>query len=383
MLLNIKLRNNISHFRMRRKLKKMEGIKFLILLSLLGLTNKAHASTKLSKLITKQSIQNIRLISRDGIFTYFQNRSGSLFLSTNYKLTQIVKGNYEAFYSLHSSPTRKKIIIEADSEYYSGNRLLHNNSLYLINFGDTKLKKIGEGIEPRLHLQDTWISYFNPDTKSIIFQSLKNFSTNFSIKLKNSINKYFIPEAIMINEEDIFFTDLNSKGNSAILLFNRSSQKFIPLLKTEVAGVKIEMCLRPPNLFIGQFGHHDVIYGSEIGKLNIEKSKDFTQIKMLYKSLKNDFGNIECHNNDNLLYFIQDQSPTINSAAVKSELASVHTDTGALKTVSDLGQVTQVVNIDGKILIPFRGEFYIINGEVQVLNDSLKNLDSKKQEIPE
>ena len=54
-----------------------------IFLSLFMLTS-VQAKIVLPELLAKQAVSNIRYLSQDGKFTYYQKRSGSLLFSSNY-----------------------------------------------------------------------------------------------------------------------------------------------------------------------------------------------------------------------------------------------------------------------------------------------------------
>jgi hypothetical protein len=49
-----------------------------------------------------------------------------------------------------------------------------------------------------------------------------------------------------------------------------------------------------------------------------------------------------------------------------------------LKIVSDLKTVSQIINMDGRILIPFQSEFYIIEETNEIKNDKLEQDKDKK-----
>ena len=65
-------------------LNKVLYIYFLLLFSV-----RAMPEIELPEISTKQAISNLRFISKDGKFTYYQRRSGSLLLSTNLKVKKL------------------------------------------------------------------------------------------------------------------------------------------------------------------------------------------------------------------------------------------------------------------------------------------------------
>ena len=80
---------------------------------------RSEAKTQLPELLAKQSINNIRLISQDGKLTYYQKKSGSLFLSTNYKVSELIKGPADSHYTLVVGDFQRKIAIAQNENYHN------------------------------------------------------------------------------------------------------------------------------------------------------------------------------------------------------------------------------------------------------------------------
>ena len=59
-------------------------------------------ATQLPTLKAKQSLDNIRFISKDGKYTYYQRRSGNLQVSTNYSNEEVLDGEKHTEYFIHS-----------------------------------------------------------------------------------------------------------------------------------------------------------------------------------------------------------------------------------------------------------------------------------------
>ena len=70
-----------------------------------------QAKIVLPELLAKQAVTNIRFLSQDGKFTYYQKRSGSLLFSSNYKVIEMIKGQIGTQYTVIGTPARKKIIV--------------------------------------------------------------------------------------------------------------------------------------------------------------------------------------------------------------------------------------------------------------------------------
>mgnify|MGYP000424531111 CR=1 FL=1 len=83
-------------------------------------------------LVLKQNVNNVRFLSHDGKYTYYQNSSGELSLSHNYQNQRILKIK-DANYSIRGSEDKKYLSIEVDSDLFTRHSInKKNNSLYII-----------------------------------------------------------------------------------------------------------------------------------------------------------------------------------------------------------------------------------------------------------
>src|SRR5690606_4916201 len=106
------------------------------------------------------ALENIRFITLDGKYTYYQRDSGSLNLSTNFSASEVLASEAGTEYTLFASSARKKIAIEVNKNFHNNFSYIKNNDLYTISFGDDKPQKVAEGIFPKLHIDDNFISFF-------------------------------------------------------------------------------------------------------------------------------------------------------------------------------------------------------------------------------
>src|SRR5690606_3953585 len=125
---------------------------------------------ELPKLLTKQDVHNILFLDRNGKYSYYQNRSGGLYLSTNYKIIPIMQGDAETYYLMRGSHWRSKLILEKINQSSTQLPVGRSHEIYTMDFGDTNLKKVGTGIHSELHLGDMWLSYFHPDSNALILK---------------------------------------------------------------------------------------------------------------------------------------------------------------------------------------------------------------------
>ncbi|MBF0361376.1 MAG: hypothetical protein HQK49_10205 [Oligoflexia bacterium] len=348
------------------------------------LSTSLMAASQIPILITKQPSNKICFVSKDGKYTYYQKRPTTLVLAHMYSLNDVLTGPPEAVFNVYASSDRKKMVVEMVPYQYHNVNSMSLNYLYLMDFGGRSVTPLGNGISPKLHLDDTWISYYNSYKKVIYFQEIKNLDIKkqnqqqkFKIELKNFLNPYFVPQVIMFSEDLILFSDNNLEGVSALLLLNRNKQKLITLVKARRAGVKIEICLNKTKLFVGQFPYPDINAQSEIGMIDLNVTKDFTKMETLYRSDLADIGNIECQSEQGLLFFVQNQSDKSDVSVTRSELVALELKSKKIITITDLSYVSQVINMDSRLMVPFRGDFYVIKGDTNLNTDKLINTKIK------
>ena len=136
-----------------------------IILFFIFFLSAAHARTILPEFITKQDISNLRFVSHDGKFTYYQRRSGALLVSTNYSVKKILQGKINSNYLVSSTPTRKSLLIVQDESFHSFLSLRKLTKIYTADFDGQNIVLLGEGVNPRLHLSDSKVSYYDPYKK--------------------------------------------------------------------------------------------------------------------------------------------------------------------------------------------------------------------------
>ncbi len=323
-------------------------------------------ATKLPEFATKQDVTNLRFISKDGKFTYYQRSNGEFLLSTNFAVSKVLEKKPGTQFEVTSSSARKYVIVSSDETFHTFYSMKKNNFLFLVEYGKDKSVQIGTGQNPQLHQDDEIASFFDPYLKTITLVETQFKRVIATIKTSIKTNPYFRPSVVFIDNSQVLYTDINSAGNQAILLLNRKENKTKVLLKTEAPTFKIEMCENKTHIFIGEFPYRNV--DGEVIISMVEKSKfDISKRTILYSSKSNDVGNIICNYEDNKISFIKD---TGNG---KTELAEIDTKTKESKILSDLGHVTSVINIDQRLLIPHYGKTYLVKGENNIpLVDSLE-----------
>lgn len=344
----------------------MKNSFWLLILSLsysYQLWGQSVQNSKLPILTTKQDISNIRFISKDGKSTYYQRGSGDFLLSTNYKVEKILEGKQGSQYEMIGSTARKFLIVTQQQEFHTfyGIRLLPK--VFKIDFGGATARELGAGLWPMLHQEDMWLSTFDPTKRELQFTNLQTPALTFAIKLYNAANPYFKPQVAMTNGNTILYTDLNKEGIMGILKFELSTKKITPLFKADAVDQKLELCFANNYLYVGQFGKISSKTGSQISVMKSD-NLDFSKRDIIYESALNDVGNIVCDYDPKKIYFSKAMT------ADSHEIVELEVVSKKVTPLTDLGFATQLINMDGRLLAPARGLFYVVFGE-----DNLANID--------
>jgi hypothetical protein len=355
----------------------------LLLIVFVSLQTQA-AAKNLPELLTKQTASNIRFFSDDGTVTYFQKNSGTLHLTHHYQTWDLLKLAPLSQYYVSASPLKKKVIVEVNENYLSAHQFFKDRIIYEGDFLGKTLSKIGIGIDAKLQLNDTWLSYFDGKKKEINLVKLGTISKPITIKSKHKVNPYFIPQVIMLNETTVALTEMTPEGYQVLYKFDLLTGGFVQIYKTSSAGSKLEICQNANNLYLGQFSLGDVHNGSSIFSIELEPNFSLKKMDLIYSSTKNDLGNMICEANDDELYFIQAQTSENEINIKNTELAQLKLKTKEISVLSQFGDASQVIRMDHRVLVPYRGKFYVAKGENNVKSDELlKKKEDKKEFILE
>ncbi|MBT3234888.1 MAG: hypothetical protein HN353_02960 [Bdellovibrionales bacterium] len=349
-----------------------------ILILWLAITFNGHATSDLPTLETKQTIDHLRFISKDGKFTYFQLRSGSLRYSTNYNVHEVITGVRGDHYEVIGSSARKKIAISKRGFFHQLLGVRNIAKIYISNFNTPRVRYIASGISPQLHLDDQFISVYHPENGTITIIGTEKASDKSIFKLKNRSDPFFIPQVVMLSAKSILYTDLSSTGATVILHYNRTTKRSKLFWRSLLLNGKIEICRNGTDLFIGQFGRTSSYQGSTIWKMDVTRSV-FDNSRIIYRSKLNDIGNIICNIPGANIHFISDISR--NNQRERFEAVSLHTTNHNSKKIvlSDIKEAGQLLNLDGRLLLPFNGKLYVLLGtNSSTITDALEESGSKK-----
>ncbi|MCY4643606.1 MAG: hypothetical protein OXB88_03220, partial [Bacteriovoracales bacterium] len=343
----------------------------LILISInCNAADKMKKPKKLRPLISKQTPGKMRYVGLDGKISFYQKRNGSLALATNFKVSQIMKGPIGTYYFVVSGTEKNKFLLLKNESFLTSHSINNVFDLYTFNLKKSSTKYLGKGLAPRMHLFDTWATYYNPHHKKIYIKSLVNSILDFTLDLNSANDPFFIPEILIIDNDRVLFTDVNKKGHAHIFLFTRSHKKITPFYYPSQAGKKIELCMIDNHLYVGEFSLGGIGGGSQITEIKLNDSLDYSKGRIIYESKLADFGNLICYSKPKRLYFIKVSRSGGKYYESFSDVVELNPKTTKVKYISNEKNVTQVIEMDRRILIPHNGDFLIAKGE-QLEDDSL------------
>ncbi len=316
------------------------------------------AKSELPILTTKQDIKNIRFISEDGKFTYYQRGNGSLQFSTNYEVKEVIKLKAQTHFNLLVTPDKKHVLVEAYETFHDYLAARSNAKIYLIKYGTASIQEVGEGKMIGLHLNDQWFSYYNSFTHELILQSTLSSSLKHTIQLANLRNPYFSPEVIMIDNDTILYTDINKEGIPGVLRYKLNASKVDLIYKSEHLNTALEICLSD-KAYLMSYGLDPLFKGTTISKIDL-KNLNISK-KPIYTSAENDIGNLICQLDKENLYFIKTTREA--DGKITYDAAEFNLEKKRSQKISDILFASSLIKMDKLLLLPYQDKFYILKGK--------------------
>lgn len=331
--------------------------------------SKTLVAATFPEFMTKQALENIKFISIDGKYTYYQRSTGSLNISTNFSANEVITNPEGTEYKLYTSSARKKILIESDKTYLQHLSAFKNNDIYITGFGDDKAQKVAEGIFPSLHIDDNFISFYKPKERAVVFKNLL-LNKEYRIVINKTKNPYFIPMMNMVNRDYALYTDINPDGYSALFSISLLDNALSPIYKSTQIGTRLEMCISGNDLYLGEFPFYDVKTGSTIYKIPLFNNKNYEKKEVVYSTNAADLGNLICEENE--IYFIKTIKQDDELFSKTTEVAKLDLKTRKLETLTSLRRVLSIINMDGRILVPSMGKYYVLKGDSDLKTQELQ-----------
>ncbi len=336
------------------------------------------SAKELPRLLTKHSIDGLRFISMDGRYAYVKKRPGVLGLVISFRSVEFLSEPQTTDFLVSGSKFRNRLIIEAIPFQHQELNPYKLHKLLVVEYGGSQPKEVGMGITPKLHLLDEWLTFYNPLTKVIHIVNVVT-QKKYEIALSQKANPFFRPHVEMVSSDTVVYTDINQQGYAALVSVNLVSSQNAILYRSPQTGTELELCQGKSHLVFGEFPYEGVEHGSKIMKIKLAQGTNLAGHESLYSSSASDIGNMVCQSDD--LYFIKTMNQTPVTRSKVTEAVKINIESGNTTVKSDQRHVTQLFEMDGRILIPHRGEFFVLEGNANLGEDSLKK-SSGKEELP-
>jgi hypothetical protein len=281
---------------------------------------------------------------------------------------------------MHGSSAQNRLIIESIPFQHNENNLMKMNKIMVLDLGDTVTKEMGTGVNAKLHRQDEWISFYRPEDRTITVKNVVTLKT-YEINLSFKISPFFWPEVEMVNSETVVYTDINDKGMAALVQKDLKTKKATVIYKSPLTGTRLELCQAKDYLAVGEFPYEGVTRGSSISTIKLTGGVNLSGLSNIYKSVDQDIGNIVCL--DKSMYFVKTMQQDKITFTKTTEAVKLNLDSGKLEVKTDLQAVAQLIHMDDRVLVPFRGDFFVLEGQSNLSTDILKNAPvNGSEELP-
>lgn len=333
-------------------------------------------ANELPALLTKHSSETLRYISMDGRYAYVQKKPGVLGLVSSFRSIDFITDNQNNDFLVTSSPYKGRLLIESIPDAHIEMNLHKNHKLSVVDYGNTVVRGVGLGRNPKLHLKDEWLTYYDTSSKVIRIENLVT-QKKYDIKLSKKAHPFFIPEVEMISSRAVIYSDINENGYAALISYDLQNLKSAVIFKSSQTATRLELCQNNQYLAVGEFPYDGVNRGSKIQTLSIKEFTNLSTFTTIYSTIDQDVGNIVCL--PDYLYFVKTLSFDNQLNLKITEAVKLDLKTQKLETRSNLKSVAQIIDMDGRILIPFRGAFYVLEGRANIGEDILKSIPNKEE----
>ncbi len=352
----------------------------MVWISLFLLSLSASAQN-LPLFLTKHASDTLRYITMDGRYAYVQKKPGVLGFVSSYRSVDFLSDTAQSDYLVKGSRFEERLVIEVIPNVHTEYNLFKNHRIHVVDWGNSVPREVGTGRAAKLHLGDEWVSFFETKEKLIHIQNLVT-QKKHTIKLSGKAHPFFVPEVEMINQGTVAYTDVNDTGHSALISFDLLGGKSTVVYKSPQTGTKLELCQHQDYLAIGEFPHDGVTRSSRILQVKYASgAANLAGHSTIYESRTQDLGNMVCL--PETIYFIQTTHQEARTNSKTTQAVKLDLKTNGLTQVSNLQTVTQLIEMNGRVLIPLRGDFYVVEGKNNIGVDVLKSLPANsKEELP-
>lgn len=333
-------------------------------------------AAELPRFLTKHSPETLRYISMDGRYAYVQKKPGVLGLVSSFRSVDFLTDTNANDFMVKSSRFKMRLAIESIPNTHNELSLVKNHKVFVVDYGNSVSREIGVGRASRLHLRDEWITFYNIIDKVIHVVNLVT-QKKYEIKLSRKANPFFIPDVEMVSQKSILYTDINENGYSALVGFDLTTMKSSIIYKSAQSATRIELCQSSEYLAMGEFPYEGVTRGSKIQYVKLSDMVNLAGFTTLYNSIEQDIGNMVCLPES--IYFVKtmNQDKELNYKVTEAVRLEIKTQNIEAKT--NLKHVSQIVEMDGRVLIPLRGQFFVLEGKNNLGEDVLKAAPTREE----
>lgn len=335
-------------------------------------------AAELPRLLTKHSMDSLRFITMDGRYAYVKKRAGVLGLVSSFRSIDFLSESQTSDFLVTGSKFKTRVVIEVIPNQHQELNPYKLHKILIADWGGTQAKEVGQGINAKLHLLDEWLTFFNPLTKVIHVQNIVT-QKKIEIKLSPKTNPFFRPHVELLASDRLVYSDINQQGYAALISMNLLTSQNAILYRSPQKGTELELCQGNSHLAIGEFSYEGVEHGSKIMKVKLTSSSNLAGYESLYTSSASDIGNMVCLGD--YLYFIKTLSQTPVTRSKVTEVARIQLETGNVEIRSSEKYITQLFEMDGRVIVPHRGEYLVVEGNANLGTDTLKKTPSK-EELP-
>lgn len=333
-------------------------------------------AAELPRFLTKHSPETLRYISTDGRYAYVQKRTGVLGLVSSFRSVDFLVDTNANDFLVKGSRFKNRLVIESVPNAHEEMSLVKMHKIFVVDYGNTVTREVGQGRNARLHMRDEWITFYDPIEKIIHIQNLVT-QKKFEIKLSKKANPFFLPEVEMVSSKAVVYTDINEQGFAAIVSFDLTTKKSSIIYKSSQSATRIELCGHEGYLALGEFPYDGVSRGSKISMIEIGEMVNLAGYTAIYSSVEQDIGNMVCL--PNVIYFVKTMNQDKQLNYKVTEAVKLDLKTQNIEARSSLKNVAQLIEMDGRVLIPFRGDFFVLEGTANLGVDVLKSAPSKEE----
>lgn len=330
----------------------------LIFILLLQITSFVH-SLEVIPFLPKDKSSSLLYQSSNDQIKYISQNQNTVSLVDVAKNTIIYQSNNEiSRFQIIATPAQKNILLEIDNNPFTSQNLKKNKKIYWGIYKGVNVNELGEGLFPKLHLNDDWASFYNFSTNSLIFHYLPLLGkNNYKISLNNKVSPYFIPEVGFIEHEQILYTDINEKGEEALITLNLKTNNFIFLHKTVSHGKKLTFCVIDNNIVFGEVDSTSQANFS-LFYMPYNGDKSFGEKKNIFNDNGKYVPSLVCSPFDKSVFLLKRSPKKSKYSDPPTLLMNISIPKGNYTETLLDRPFSQILTMDSRLLLSSGGKFY-------------------------